>query len=489
MSKASTTQTTIKSMSVQTVMTLATAVLSLVSFSILSRLLTQVDFGYFAVLSAIVAIFNTLTEAGMGSAVIQKKEVSNRYIDTAFSLALYSGILFALILFVFAGWLAYFFADLSLTSPLRAMSICVLLCSLNSVTKAGMTRRLEFKKIGLYNIYAQIVAMVIAIVCAYFGMGVYAIVLQNIVASLMTFIIFYTHLEYKPKWFSVSKNSAKEIFGYGGWLTASSIFRTFYQQMDKLLMGNWLSINVLGTYNRPSGFINQISSNLNGILDTVLFPILSSIQEDKEKIRRAYDKLIHSINLYSSILFVVFLFSNKWIITVFFGTEWQSISTVFCILSLTLLLSINGRIMDCFIRSLAYVKMGFYMRIVACFITFGCLFIGKDYGIEAIALSIVISNYIIIFTKMWYVGYKIHVPMFHTLGVMFKPLLYSVLPLVLYAMFFKQINGVFFYSIIATSVLGVYYLFLILCFPKVAGEFIMNALYNKVPNLRKFRIR
>lgn len=489
MNSKSTTIDTIKSLSTQTIMTIVSAILSLLSFSVLSRLLSKEDFGYYAAIAAIVAIFDTLTEAGFGSAVIQKKNVNDKYLDTAFSLSLYTGVIFSIVLFIISGILARLVADSSMATPLRLMSICVFFSSLNSVTKANMTRNLDFKRIGLYNIYGQIVAMIVAVCFAYWGFGVYAIVLQNIVLSIFTFVIFYTHLDYKPYWFVVDKQSVSEIFNFGGWLTASCIFRTVYQQMDKLLMGRWLSITTLGTYNRPAGFISQMSSRFNGILDTVLFPILSSIQDDKDKICRAYDKLLYAINLYSSILCILFVMSNKWIIDVFFGKEWESISVLFSILSLTLLLSVNGRIMDCFIRSLAYVKMGFYLRVVACFMTFGCLFIGKDYGVNGVAIAVVVSNYLIIFSKLWYIGYKIKVPFSHTLGVMLKPLIYTFYPIILFLAFHNQISHNLWWSIGSTLLSIIFYVLLIISFPNVAGDFIMDLVYKKLPFLNKLRVK
>lgn len=486
--QTSTTNIAIKSLSTQTVMTIALAIVSIVSFSIMSRLLTREDFGYYATITAVTTIFNALSEAGMGAALIQKKDISNEYVDTAFSMSLYIGLFFSLLLIALSSPLASLIADSSMVTPLRLMSICVLLHSLYSVTKANMTKKLAFKKIGIYNIISEIIAISVGVTFAYYGFGVYSIIMQQICASIVLFTIFYCNLEYKPKWFKINSLSAKEIFNFGGWLTASVILRTIYQQMDKLLMGRWLSITALGSYNRPAGFINQISSRFNGILDTVLFPILSSIQDDFDKIKRAYDILIYSINLYSSIMCVMFIISNKWIISVFFGSEWGGLSTVFCILSLSLLLSVNGRIMDCFIRSLAFVKAGFYLRILACITTFICLFIGKNYGIEGVALSIIISNYIIIFTKLWYIGWKINVPFYRTLLTMIKPYRVTLVPILPFILFNTQISNSNVGSIIATLGAGIYYMVLIICFPKVAGDAIMNIVYKKMPFLKKLRV-
>lgn len=489
MDTQSTTSKTIKSLSTQTIMTLILAILSLVSFSIMSRLLTKDDFGYYAAIVAITTIFQTLTEAGMGAAVIQKKEVTNGFVDTAFSLSLLTGAIFSGLLVLLSGVLASTVADESMAMPLRLMAICIFFCSLNSVTKANWTRRLEFKRIGIYNIIAEIATIILGVISAYMGLGVYAIIIQTISHSIFVFLIFYQNLEYKPRWFHIEIQAAKEIFTYGGWLTASCIFRAIYQQMDKLLMGRWLSISALGSYNRPSGFINQISNKLNGILDTVLFPILSSIQDDKEKIKRAYDKLLYMINLYSSMLFILFIMGCKLIIDIFFGSEWQNLSLVFCILSLSLLLSVNGRIMDCFIRSLALVKMGFYLRIIACLITFACLYVGKDYGIEGVAFSVVISNYLIIFSKLWYIGRKVDISLSRTIGIMFKPYIISVLPLAVYIAFYSEISSSFIWSLTGTLLTVIYYISLIICFPTVAGDYIMNFIYKKAPALKKLRIK
>jgi len=352
------------------------------------------------------------------------------------------------------------------------------------VTKANMTRKLAFAQIGRYTIYGQIIGMVLGVSAALCHWGVYSIIVQNVFGHIFTFCIFYFNLEIKPKWFDVEKKSVREIVSYGGWLTASCIFRTIYQQIDKLLTGKWFSMAVLGAYNRPAGFITEISSKLNGILDTVLFPILSSFQDDKEKIGRAYDGLIHSTNLFSGILCSLCIISNKWIIDIFFGKDWESISTIFCILSLYLLLSVNGRIMDCFIRSLAYVKMGFYLRVLACAITISCLFLGKKYGVEGIAMAMAVSNYAIILTKMLYVGNKINVTFLHTMKTMLKPLLCSAPPIMFFILLHEQISGDMMWSILSTLLACLYYFVLLALFPGLLGDYALGLLKNKFPKLK-----
>ncbi len=456
------------------------AVLSLAVFAIMSRLLTKAEFGKYAALTAVTTIFTALSEAGMGSALIQNKSLSKSYFDTAFNLSVYTGIIFTLILLVISRPLAILIVDESIVAPLRISSLCVLFYGLQNVVKTHLTRLLKFGLIGIYSAISYVIGAIIAIYMAYKGLGVYSIVVEQVITSFCTFIIFYITLPEKPQWFYVSKDCVKQILGYGGWLTASVLFRVIYQQMDKLLMSRWLSVELLGAYNRPAGFITNISSRLDGILDTVLFPILSSIQDDKARIARAYDEIIYLCGLYAGILCVTMLFAGNIIIDIFFGSEWRSIATVFYILVFMMLFSVIGRIMDCFIRSLAYVKMGFFMRIFACFITLGCLYVGKDYGIKGVAIAIVLSNYVITLGKLFYINIKISVPILHTLYVIFKSQLVILLPLIVFCLWGPIITSTAVCSMLSLIILCFYFVILFYFFPNLMGEYLHRFIQQKL---------
>lgn len=483
------TKKTVKSASVQTIVTIGTAAVTLVSFAILSRLLSKEDFGIYAIITAITTVFYVLTEAGMGSAVIQRDSFSKSYFDTAFTLSLYLGVGFSALLYLSSGFLSSLISENDITIPLRLMSISILFCSLNSVLMAYLTRKLQFKRIGIYTIVAYILAATVAIAMAYMGYGVYAVVAQSVLNNVFTFFIFYFHLEEKPTWFVLRKEYVKDIVFYSGWLTASSILRTIYQQMDKFCMSAWYPLTLLGAYNRPNGFITQVSTNLNGIFDTILFPILSSIQTDKEKIRKAFSKLLYTINLYACVLCLCFMYASKTIIEIFFGPEWNDIIPIFNILSLILLFSINGRIMDCFIRSLAYVKMGFYLRILACIISISCLYLARPYGIYGIAIGMVTIHTVVAFTKLVYISYKIDYKISKVCIDILKAERIAVIPLIAFILVYHQISSNTLWSIISTIGVLIYFIFVIFCIPGVLGDELSGILYEKMPILKKFLIK
>ncbi len=474
------TSKTIKSISGQTFVTIGMAVLSLVVFAIMSRLLTKEEFGKYAALTAITSIFAALAEAGLGSALIQYKNSSREYVSTAFNLSWIIGFIITLILFVCARPLAIWIVDESLTLPLQILAISVFFNGLAGVVKSHMTRQLQFVKMGYYSAVTYVISAGIAIYLAYVGYGVYAVVIEQVLFAILTFLVFYFTLPEKPSWFYISREYCRQILVYGGWLTASVIFRVVYQQMDKLLMSRWLSVSLLGAYNRPAGFIANISSRIDNILDTVLFPILSSIQEEKERVARAYDKIIYLCGLYAGILCITMLYASNLLIDVFFGAEWRSIAVVFCILVFSMLFNVIGRIMDCFIRSLAYVKMGFYMRVLACFITFGSLFCGKDYGIEGVAIAVVISKLLITYIKVFYINYKIEIPFLHTISIILKSQSIILIPLIIFIIggttFITSTVG----SLLSLLGLGIYFIILFYSFPNLLGEYLKDFVQKKL---------
>ena len=418
-----------KGVSVQTIITMVMGVLEVVVFSIMSRLLSKADFGYFAAMTGIIMIFQSLSEAGLGSAIIQKKEANSSYISTAFTLSLSLGVIGMLLVMCFAPLLADLVADDTLTTPLRLMSFTILLNSLMSVGNAQLYRSLNFKRVGIIQCNAYIISSIIGIILAWMGWGVMAIVTYTILNSLLiTLIIFMSYVKV-PK-LILNKADARSIVSFGGWLTLGVILNNITQQIDKLFMSKWLSVEALGSYNRPAGFANTISTKVNGIFDTVLFPMLSNIQDKKDLIVGTFYRAVGLLNSFSVVLAAIFFFNAELIIQVFFGIQWLELAPIMRIVSISIVFNINGRLVDCFFRSLNFVRTGFYLRLLGVFVTFFCLFLGAKHGVKGVAIGLVIANVTMIIIKMLVLCSKIggnFKMMFKNWTVAWKPVLVFVI--------------------------------------------------------------
>ena len=404
----SNTSKVIKGISSQTMITLFVGIIDILVFSILSRLLDKEDFGLFASVLAISVVFTSLSEAGIGAAIIQKKDADDNYINTAFTLSFILGVTFSVLLFALSSQISSLMSIDRLTFPLQVMSITILCNCLNSVNNGILYKRLAFLKIGAINLSSLVVSSAISIFLAYKGLGYYSIIAKAVIAALISVSLSYILARQHYK-FLILKNEVKSIVNFAGWLTLGVIIRNLSHQADKLLMTSFLSIASLGVYNRPKEFITSIVTKVNSIFDTVLFPVLSDIQNDNIKVKNAFNRSLYYLNLFSFLLALTFVCNSDLIVRFFFGEKWLSIVPLFNILSLFMLFYSDSRLCDCFFRSLALVKQQFILRIIELLITICALLISFKWGVMGVACAVLFIQFTMVSIKIYILSHKINI--------------------------------------------------------------------------------
>ncbi len=475
---------TIKGISSQTVITLILGILELVVFSIMSRLITKTEFGYYATITSIIVIFRSLSEAGIGASVIQKNKADTNFVNTAYSLSLIVGVVITIIVLAFTGFLSELIADKTIQLPLAIISITIIPYSLNSIYRGLFLKGLHFLKVGIFQIIAFVISNSIAIVMAWKGCGLYSIVVGNVLNIILQNIILRTFLPYKPK-FVIKGSHVKEIINFGGWLTLSKMTGALYAQIDKILMAKWLSITTLGNFYRTRGVIDSVDSQVGGIFDVVLFPILSGIQDKKESVQNAYIKAMYLGCVFFSLLFLTFFFNAKLIITVMLGEKWLDQVLLFRVLSLSMLLYFLTRLNDCFIRSLAYVRFGFFVKLFSCFmlVTTMYLSIRQGYGTIGVAVSVVFTNLLSAIIKTAFICLKTDVRFLVLFKNIIRGLLYSI-PLLCFGItFFLFFEQNLIYSIIFCAVFVLASTAIFLFLPDFVGSIYKKQIYPYISRI------
>lgn len=472
-------QKVIKGISSQSLVTVVLGIVEIISFSIMSRLLTKEDFGYYAALMAIVTVFASFSETGIGSAIIQTKNVTKKYVDNAFTISLFFGTCISLLLFFSSGFLAKIIADTSMAKPLMIMSVTLLFHCLTSIFTSLMHRRLEFLRVGCIQLISLIITTSIAIWLAYKGYGYYAIITKAVLQAFLVFVISFVMCKTK---FSLSFDiqTFKSIFGFSGWLMASVVFRNLAHQVDKLLMPKLLSISALGSYNRPKDFIEQISTKLNGIFDTAMFPVLSSIQDAPEKLRKSFRQSLYLLNLFAILLTLSFSINSELIVRIFLGTDWLGLTKIMFILSFVLIFNIDGRLSDCYLRSMGMTKEQFYFRIFETILKIIGILAGYSWGIIGIALSIVITNAISKLVKIIYIGSKIEVSYVEILRTIICSWKFTIIIIPICLMAYFILPDGLWGNIIMLVVFITSVFLLFAFFPKMIGTIYAENLHAKV---------
>lgn len=483
----SNTSKAVKGMSSQTLVTIVLGIVEIVSFSIMSRLLTQEDFGYYAAITAISTVFASFSETGIGSAIVQQKELTKRFVDNAFTISLLFGSFISLLLFVLAGPLSRSVADVSMKVPLMLISITLLLNCLTSVNNSIMHRRLEFFRMGAIRLIALVITTIIAIVLAYKGFGYYAILTKAILTSILTYFL---SLYFCKTRFGIALDGPtfKKIFSFSGWLMASVLFRNLAHQIDRLMMPRLLSVTSLGSYNRPKDFIEQISSKICGIFDTALFPVLSGIQDNKESLRSAYKRSLYLMNISSLFLSLALMFNGELIIRIFFGEQWLYLKPVMLVISTTVLFNFVGRLADCFLRSLALTKQQFFFRVFETLLSILGILAGYKWDIIGVAIGVAVANMIAKLLKVFFIGLKLDISLFQVAGLILSSWRYSILllPICILAYVFlpSSWGGDITMATIFVASSAVVFLFM----PGLVGKLYKDEVYSKIVAIIKKKL-
>lgn len=483
----SNTSKVVKGISSQAIVTLVLGLVEIVSFSIMSRLLTKEDFGYYAAITAITAVFSTFSETGIGAAIVQQKELSQRYINNAFTLSLFFGSFISIILFALSGPLARSVADESMKMPLMLISGTLLLHCLTSVNNSIMHRKLQFLRMGLINLISLVITTGVGIWLAYKGYGYYAILTKAILSSVLTYIIslFLCNTRFG---FAIDGETFKKIFSFTGWLMASSLFRNLAHQVDRLMMPRLLSVSALGAYNRPKEFIEHTSTKLNSIFDTALFPVLSSIQDNQSAFRSAFRRSLFLMNMFALLLTMAFAFNNGLLIRVFFGEQWINLQNLMIAVSCTLLFNLDGRLADCYLRSLGMTKQQFYFRIFEFVLKTVGILIGFKWEIMGVAFSVIVTNFIAKIVKIIYIGNKLDIRPLQVVGIIMSSWRYAIIMLPICLVFYILLPGTLNGDVIMAIVFIVSAAIVFIFMPHFVGKQYEEEVFIKIKSFvnRKF---
>ena len=483
MAEQSKTNTFLKGVSITTVFTIATGILGVVYFAVMSRLLSKTDFGYFAALTGIMTVISSIADAGLGAAIIQKKDADKNFISTAFTMSFILGLSCFLIVFFGAPLLARLVADDYLTTPIRIMSVTLLFNSFTSVANAQLYRNLKFKRIGTISFVSNIFNTALSVALAIKGFGLYAMIAYATFGPFLTMILLYTTSAKVPK-LHIQRNYANGIFSFGGWLTLSVICNKIATYIDRLVLPKWTSVETLGAYTRPASFTNNITGALTDIMDRVLFPMLSDIQDNRQAAINVLYRAVELLNAFSVILGCVFFFNADLIITVFFGKEWLELVPVLQVVSITSVFFIDTQLVDCFFRSLNFVKTGFYIRLFALLWNLFCIYWGAKFGVMGIAISLTFANVSVIILKMLVLSKKIGASWSVMLMKWLAAWKSAIAPIIMgvaYLLSFK--NPTIGSEIVFAVLFAIVVVLELLAFPNVMGKEYINTLYPYVQRI------
>lgn len=289
---------------------------------VLARILAPDDYGIVGMLAIFIAIANTFADSGLSNALIQKQDCT----DDDYSTIFYFNVAVALgcyaLLFLSAPSVASFYEMPILTDVMRVVSLSIIISGLTAVQNTRLTKQLRFRLQSKISIVSVFVAGATGLTLAFRDWGVWALVFQALAGQIFTSVCIWCYSKWMPK-LRFSVNSFRQLWRFGSKLLCSSLINTLYQNLYTLVIGKCFTPAQVGYYNRGNGYASIPVNTVTDMSLKVTYPILAKLQDDDERLLRAYSKLLR-IPLYilypiltaiavTSVPLIEFMIGEKWL--------------------------------------------------------------------------------------------------------------------------------------------------------------------------------
>ncbi len=343
--------------------------------TILSRLLTPAEFGVVAVATVLITFFTTFSDMGLGTAIIQHKDLSGRDLDDLYSFTCWTGLALALLFFGGAEAIARFYDSPVLEPICRVLSLQLLMASANIAPNALIYRDKRFKFLGVRTVVIQIAAGAVAVALALAlpaRYKIYALTAQPVLSQIAVIAVNLREYPLRLR-FSMGGPALRRVFGYSAWQFMFNFINYFSRNLDKLVIGKWLNMAQLGYYEKSYRLMLLPLQNITSVLAPVIHPVFSEMQHDRRAMLDNYMKVVRWLSLVGFPVSVALLYNARELMLIIFGWQWEASVPPFRILSLIVgvqvVLSSSGPIF----QAAGDTRSLFVTGLVSALVNIGCL--------------------------------------------------------------------------------------------------------------------
>ncbi|OFX17435.1 MAG: hypothetical protein A2033_07800 [Bacteroidetes bacterium GWA2_31_9] len=330
-----------------------TQIISFIVGIILARILSPNEYGLLAMALFFNGISNVFIDGGFSSALIRKKDPSQKDLSTVFIFNIIMALFMYASIYLLSPSISSFFKESKLTLIIRILSLNFIIVAFGTIQGVLLTKKLDYKTQSIIRVISVIISGTIGVFMALNGYGIWALVIQIILQSIIWVVSIWVVCKWKPIFF-FSKASFKEFFSFGSKLMMSSFLYEFFAQAYPIIIGRFFSITQVGYYNRAESYQKITSYTISNMVNSVVFPSLSLVQDDNERLREGYRKIIKltmfiTVPLMTGLILlsnplIVLLITEKWLPIVPY-LQWLCIVGMFQPLNAIILniLNVKGR--------------------------------------------------------------------------------------------------------------------------------------------------
>ena len=337
----------------------------------------------------IVVGIGRVIHSSIGPALVQREDVRDDHVGTAFSLGVISAVAMIALLWVLAPAVALFFRDDALMPVMRVMALLFACQAPGLVPEALLQREMRLRELGLAETAGVVVGYLpLGIGGALAGLGVWALVAAILGQALVKSVMFAWLRPHPRRWWP-ERQAAREIVRYSGGVASAGLCNYAASQGDNLVVGRWMLTSALGVYGRAYQLMAMPAMFLGEVVDRIVFPLLSRVQDDRQQLRLAYAR---GVSLIASVMTPAAVFGIALapeIVDVVLGDGWSEVVLPFQVLMGGLVFRTGYKISDMLARATGNVYARAWRQAIFAVLIFGGAFLGKEWGVTGVACGVV----------------------------------------------------------------------------------------------------
>ncbi len=370
---------------------------------VLARILFPEDFGMMGMVLIVTRLAKRLGNFGFTQVLVQRKTIDDSVVRTTFTLNFLVFFAITAAIFFSAPFLANIVtneADIRLlpqiTDILRVIAFEFLLLSFYNVPNSLLKREMKFREESLIGMSADMVRYLSPIPMALAGLGVWSMVFGSLLGHTASVAGFYITTRWKPK-FGLQRDIVREIFSFGAWMNIYSYVNYMINNIDYFMISKFLGAAQLGFYERAFNLMNAPRKRIGNMISTVLFSTYSRMQDQNERLLRAFDKVMRSVALISFPVMTWLYFVAPSLIPLLYGEKWLPTVLPTQIMCISGLIQSFAMIFNPALIAKGLVRQRTQAYFLSLLVLAGGVYYGARYSINGVAIAVAGASFFTLF--------------------------------------------------------------------------------------------
>lgn len=393
---------------------------------ILTLFLSPTEFGVFTMIILFTDFTYILSNLGFGQALIKKTNPTKEDLNTVFWINILTSIFFSILIILLAKPIANFYNNPQLEKFIYFIPIGYIASSVGLVSQFMLIKQINYKVIFKIYLFSRLIAGSVAIYLAYVGFGVWSLIVQHIFTSILIaalslyFYFWIPNFLFSKKSYLHFKNFSFNVFG-------NETLTYIMDNIDKGIIGKFLSGASLGLYSRAFSLTMLPVNNFPKVIDKFLFPYLSSQENNLEKLSKLYLKWFSVLAFVIIPFMFLFAFISEDFVKIIFNENWYELIPIMQVLSIAGLIISFIEINNSFFLILNKANILFKINIISRLLIVIGIFIGLQWDIFGVALSLVLTNCIRLIIISFFVYKYLKIKLINIIKNIFPPLWITIM--------------------------------------------------------------